>query len=92
MTCTRPEGSCRDLAFRAGYAVDEAAELALEDYAREVGGAGAAEVIRVAAERSSVAGVHLCAVTAPLTDAALADIEGFARALAAGGVAGLGWS
>jgi hypothetical protein len=92
VTRTRPEAGCRDLAFLDGYAVDEAGELALEDYAREVGRAGAAEVIRVAAERSNVTGVHLCAVRAPLTEEALADIEGFARALAAGGVGGLGWS
>jgi hypothetical protein len=89
---TRPEAGCRDLAFLEGYAVDEAGELALEDYAREVGGAGAAEVIRMAAERKDVTGVHLCALGAPLTEAALADIEGFARALAAGRVGGLGWS
>lgn len=92
MTRTRPDASCRDLAFVEGYAVDEAGELALEDYARAVGGAGAAEVIRTAAERSNVTGVHLCAVSAPLSEAALADIEGFARALAAGGAGGLGWS
>jgi len=92
VTRTRPEAGCRDLAFQGGYAVDEAGELALEDYAREVGGAGAAELIKTAAERSSVTGVHLCAVRAPLTEAALADIEGFARALAAGGAGGLGWS
>jgi hypothetical protein len=92
VTRTRPEARCRDLAFLGGYAVDEAGELALEDYAREVGGAGAAEVIRMAGERSNVTGVHLCAVGAPLPEEAVADIEGFARALAAGAVGGLGWS
>jgi hypothetical protein len=92
VTRTLPEAGCRDLAFHDGYAVDEAGELALEDYAREVGGAGGAQVIRMAAEKSCVTGVHLCAVGAPLTEDALADIEGFARALAAGEVGGLGWS
>lgn len=92
MTRTRPETGCQDIVFREACAVDEAGEAALEDYAREVGGAGAAEVIRIAADRASVTGVHLCAVRAPLTEAALADIEAFARALAAGGAGGLGWS
>ena len=92
MTRTRPEAGCHDLAFHDEHAVDEAGELALEDYARAVGRASAAEVIRVAAEGSRVTGVHLCAVGAPLTPAVLADIEGFARALAAGGTGGLGWS
>jgi hypothetical protein len=92
VTRTRPETGCQDIVFREACAVDEAGEVALEDYAREVGTAGAAEVIRTAAERSNVTGVHLCAVRAPLTKAAHADIEGFARALAAGGAGGLGWS
>jgi hypothetical protein len=92
VTRTRPQAGCHDLAFQAGYAVDEAGEVALEDYARAFAGAAAAEVLRTAGEGSTVSGVHLCAVIAPLTPAARADIEDFARSLAAGGAGGLGWS
>lgn len=92
MTRTRPEAGCHDLAFRESYSVDEGGELALEDYARTVGGARAAEVVRTEAEATEITGVHLCGVGTPLTPTHRADIEDFARALAAGGAAGLGWS
>jgi hypothetical protein len=92
VTRTAPETGCDDVAFREGYSVDEAGELALEDYARTVGGARAAELVRTEGEANAISGVHLCGVGAPLTPALRADIEDFARALAAGGAAGLGWS
>jgi hypothetical protein len=88
----RPEAGCHDLAFREGYLVDEGGELALEDYARTVGGARAAELVRTEAESKAITGVHLCGLAAPLTAALRADIEDFARVLAAGGAGGLGWS
>jgi hypothetical protein len=40
---TRPESGCHDLAFHAAYSVDEAGAVALEDYARTLGRAAAAE-------------------------------------------------
>jgi hypothetical protein len=92
VTRTRPEEGCHDLVFRDACAVDEAGELALEDYARTVAGAGAAEVIRDAGEGAGVRGVHLCAVGAPAAAAVGADIEGFARSLAEDRPHGLGWS
>jgi hypothetical protein len=92
VTRTRPEAGCQDLVFRRGYAVAEGGEVALEDYARTVGRAGAAELVRAAGETGMVTGLHLCAAAAPLGAAARADIEDFARALAAGGAGGLGWS
>ena len=73
------------------YPHPKAGELALEDYARTVAGAGAAEVIRDAGEGSVVRGVHLCA-GAPATAAVRDDVEGFARSLAADRPHGLGWS
>ena len=92
MTRTRPETGCHDLVFGEAYAVDEAGELALEDYARTVARAAAAELVRAADETGTVTGVHLCAAKAPLGAAGRTDIEDFARALAAGGAGGLGWS
>jgi len=89
VTRTRPEAGCRDLAFQAAYSVGEAGEVALEDYARTLGRAAAAEAVRPAGEAAAVTGVHLCAVGGPLTPAVLTDIEDFARGLAAGG---RGWS
>jgi hypothetical protein len=92
VTRTRPEAGCQDLVFHGGYAVDEGGEVALEDYARTVGRAGAAELVRAPGEAGLVTGLHLCAAKALLGAAARADIEDFARALAAGGAGGLGWS
>ena len=91
MSRALPAAGCRDLLFRAGYAVDDAGEVALEDYARSVGRATAAEVVR--AEDGRIGGVHLCGALAALGEAAAADVEDFARDLALGTAAGgLGWS
>jgi hypothetical protein len=92
VTRTRPEAGCQDLVFRDACALDEAGEAALEDYARSVGRAGAAELVRAAGGTGAVTGIHLCAAHAPLDAAGRADIEDFARALAAGAAGGLGWS
>jgi hypothetical protein len=92
VTRTRPEEGCQDLVFREAYAVDEAGEVALEDYARTVARAAAAELVRAAGATGTVAGVHLCAAAAPLGAAARTDIEDFARSLAADRPSGLGWS
>jgi hypothetical protein len=90
MSRTRPESDCLDLAFQAGYALHDPAEVALEDYARALTRARAAEAIR-AGPSPTVTGVHVCG--ASLKEGALADLEAFARDMAerdAGG--GLGWS
>jgi hypothetical protein len=92
VTRTRPQAGCQDLVFRDGYAVGEGGEVALEDYARTVARAAAAELLRPAGETGTVTGVHLCAAVAPPSAAVRTDIEDFARALAAGGAGGLGWS
>lgn len=92
MTRARPQAGCLDLAFDAAYAVDEAGEVALEDYARALARAGDAEVLREAGEGSAIAGLHLCALGAPVTPAVRADIEGFARSLTVDARGGLGWS
>jgi hypothetical protein len=89
---TRPEAGCHDLAFQAAYSVDEAGEVALEDYARTLGRAAAAEAVRSPGAAPAVTGVHLCAVGAPLTAAVLTDIEDFARSLSTDGTDRRGWS
>jgi hypothetical protein len=88
---SRAEAGCHELAFQTAYPVDESGEVALEDYARAVCRAGAAELLRNTDQASAVAGVHLCAVDGPLTPAVLADIEDFARSLAVGGAGPRRW-
>ena len=94
MTRTRPAAGCLDLAFQARYALGEAGEVALEDYARTLSRAGAVELVRAQDDASAVSGLHLCGVDAALTPAVITDVEHFARDLAMGGGSGggLGWS
>lgn len=84
---------CFDLAFRSAYPIDEAGEVALEDYARILARAAAAEGVRSADDPGLLRGVHVCGLGATPATALVTDIEDFARGLAAqwsGG--GLGWS
>jgi hypothetical protein len=89
---SRPEAGCHDVAFHDAYPIDEAGEVALEDYAREVARAAAAELVSGREQAAGVAGVHLCGAGAPPTSAVRADIEDFARGLAAGDAARRRWS
>jgi len=72
--------------------MDEPSEVALEDYARVVTRAQAAEAVPAAGEPGMIDGVHLCGAARPLSPATIEDIEGFARSLLAGRAGGLGWS
>jgi hypothetical protein len=93
MSRTRPVAGCRELAFPAGYAVDDAGEVALEDYAREVTRAREVEAVRGEGAPGLVTGLHLCGLDAEPAPALRADIEDFARDLAErSGGGGLGWS
>ena len=89
MSRDRPAPDCQELLFRAACAVDAAAEVALEDYAREVSSARSAEAVLDAGGR--VRGVHLCGPSA-LVGSVVEDIEGFARSLVPQETNGLGWS
>jgi hypothetical protein len=91
MPSTRPEAGCFQIDFESPLAVTDAAEVALEDYARTVTRAQAAEALRGTAD-APVRGVHLCGLAAPLTPALARDVEDFARSLVTGGRGGLGWS
>ena len=76
--------------FGTVYAMGEAAEVALEDYCREITQAAAAEAVRDGDGR--VQGVHLCRLRTPVTAAASRDVEDFARSLVSPEGGGLGWS
>lgn len=88
-----PAAGCYDLAFQAGYPIDEPAEVALEDYARALTRAQGAEAMRARDDPAMVEGVHVCGLGSPLNRALLTDIEDFARDLVIRrGGGGLGWS
>lgn len=93
MSSHAAQAGCYDLGFRAGYPIDEAGEVALEDYARTLARARGAEGLRDPDDPAMVRGVHVCGLGASPTPALVTDIEDFARSLAmtrSGG--GLGWS
>jgi hypothetical protein len=90
MSRTQPAHDCYELAFADAHAMGEAAEVALEDYAREVTRALAAEAVRASDGR--VRAVHLCRLSEPVTVSASHDVEDFARSLVTPESGGLGWS
>jgi len=92
MSRTRPEPGCLLVSFQEAHSMDEPSEVALEDYARVLTRAQAAEAVPAAGEPGMIDGVHLCGAAQPLAPATIADIEGFARSLLAGRAGGLGWS
>jgi len=91
MPPTRPEAGCFQIDFASPFAVTDPAEVALEDYARTVTRARAAEALRDD-PAAPVRAVHLCGLTAPVAPALARDVEDFARSLLAGSSGGLGWS
>ena len=92
MSRARPGPGCIDLSFAEAYPMDDPAEVALEDYARVLTRARAAEAVRAEAP-GAVAGVHVCDPEKPPSPEARSDVEGFARSLATGQAGGgLGWS
>jgi hypothetical protein len=73
--------------------LSESAEVALEDYAREVSRSERAVAVREAEGEAAVTGVRLEGIAGEPDAQARGDILAFARALAdAGSGAGLGWS
>lgn len=91
MAHERPEAGCQQIDFQASYAVGEGAEVALEDYARALTRARAAEAVRTA-DSAAIHGVHVCGLADAVTPALRRDIEDFARSLVTGTGGGLGWS
>ena len=91
MSRARPEPGCIVVSFAEPHPMDDPSEVALEDYARVLTRARAAEAVR-AETADAIAGVHLCGPEQPPSPAVLADLEGFARSLDSGPSGGLGWS
>jgi hypothetical protein len=81
-----------ELPFRKAYALSETGEVALEDYARVLAQAEAADALRSKSDPALVRGVRLRAASATLTAGLARDIEDFAQGLAQGRTGGLGWS
>lgn len=82
-----------EVLFERGYPIDSPGEVALEDYARVLTRAEAAEALRSEATSERVTGVRIAAAGAALSAAVRKDIEDFARDLARrGGGSGLGWA
>jgi hypothetical protein len=92
MSRARPEAECVVVSFQEAHAMDEAGEVALEDYARVLTRSRAAEAVASADRPGMIEGVHLCGTPQPPAPAAVADIEGFAHSLLARRAGGLGWS
>jgi hypothetical protein len=89
MTRQRPAADCGEVLFAPPLVLTPPAQVALEDYARVLTRADAAETTG----DDAVSGVHLCGLPAPIADAARHDLTDFARELAAReSTGGLGWS
>jgi hypothetical protein len=78
--------------FVSAHPVGAAGIVALEDYARELTRARAAEAILADGEAERLVGVALEAPRVAPQGAVLDDIEAFARGLAERSGLGLGWS
>jgi len=92
MSRTDPGQGCLDFTFSRSYALSEAAEVALEDYARALAGSRAAETIAAGAGEGAVDGVHLCGAGKDAAALLQAELEEFARELwERSGRTGLGW-
>lgn len=92
MTRERPLSDCVELVFARRYLLAASAEVALEDYARALARATAAEAFADARDPERLSGVHLCSPATPPPDGVREDIEAFARELAGHRGSGLGWS
>ena len=91
MSLQRPAANCAEVSFASACTLEPPAQVALEDYARVLTNAAAAEARLL--DTGAVAGVHVCGAAGGVTTAMARDIEDFAAELAAtspGG--GLGWS
>ena len=91
MSRNRPAPTCAELTLSTPCVLEPPAQVALEDYARVLTNASAAEA--VTSGETMVTGVHLCGLAAGIPPAALRDVQSFASELASatpGG--GLGWS
>lgn len=88
-----PHDAVSEVLFDRAYPIDPPGEVALEDYARVLTRAEAAEGLRSHDASEQVTGVRIAGAGTALTAAVRQDIEDFARDLARrGGGSGLGWA
>jgi hypothetical protein len=81
------------LNLRGAYAIDDAAEVALEDYVRVLLKAAAAHGVREEAATARIVAVRVEGLALGPTPGQLEDVEAFARSLVPPeGGGGLGWS
>ena len=91
MSRRRPTPTCVELVLGFPCTLEPSAQVALEDYARVLTTAAAAEV--ETGDDGAVTGLHLCGLSSGITAAAERDVADFARELAAATPSGgLGWS
>lgn len=90
MSRTAPAADCGEIAIDLQAVPEPAAQVALEDYARVLTRARAAEV--VTGTDGHVHAVHLCGLPAAVTADAARDVADFARELTNESRGGLGWS
>jgi hypothetical protein len=88
----RPEAGCREIRFARHPAISAAGEVALEDYARVLFKAAAAEAVPEDKGAGRIIGVHLCGPAVPPDERVSEDLEAFARELAEESGEGLGWT
>lgn len=82
-----------ELMFDDGVRLADAAEVALEDYARALTAAAGAVAVKRGESEAEVIGVKLLGPALGATPEARRDIQDFARGLAAQGEGpGLGWA
>ena len=90
---TIQETPVSELRFETAHPIDAPGEVALEDYARVLTRAEAAEALRSPGDPERVSGVRISGPGGALTADVRRDIEDFARDLARrGGGSGLGWA
>jgi hypothetical protein len=92
MSYKQPAADCGDVNIVPACALTAPAQVALEDYARVLTRARAAETVGNGSD-AIVSGVHLCGLPSPISDAARQDVVDFAHDLSAReSSGGLGWS
>jgi hypothetical protein len=90
MSRATPAADCGEIALTMDRSLEPPAQVALEDYARVLTRARAAEV--VTHDDGRVRGVHLCGLPGNITPEVERDVADFARELTSEPRGGLGWS
>jgi hypothetical protein len=90
MSRTAPAADCGEIALAPEVGLEPPAQVALEDYARVLTRARAAEV--VTGDDGRIRAIHLCGLPSTPSPEAARDVADFARELTNEPRGGLGWS